>query len=157
MYIVKQDFLIRSYVLCWEEGVQIFSICIFFCVFIFINYATLFPMRWGWGGFAVKGIMQINMKIKYSQDKIFPLVAENKSSPFPFFRWISSPSKYCIRMFNLSFLVTWNILDWKRLTSFNYVYIYSARKRKTTNSLYFYRCQIKLDYGERERERERVV
>ena len=44
-----------------------------------------FRWGWGWGEFAVKGIMQINMKIKYSQHKIFPLVAENKSSPFSFF------------------------------------------------------------------------
>ena len=52
-----------------------------------INYATLFPMEVEVrGGVSLRGVMQINMKIKYFKDKIFPLVAENKClPPFSFF------------------------------------------------------------------------
>ena len=56
----------------------------------------------GWGGFAVKGTMQINMKITHSQDKIFPLVAENKFSPFSFF-FVESPVRPNIAFACLSY------------------------------------------------------
>ena len=44
-----------------------------------MNYATLFPMEvWVGGGVSLRGVMQINLKIKYFKDKIFPLIVENK-------------------------------------------------------------------------------